>query len=1091
MRAQLLTSTVLAIGYALSGWASLQATVPPDYVSVVFPSAGVALAALLIFGNGVWPGIYAGSLLVQLLAGHQSGLADNPLAALLPPFGAVAQAMIGATLARSLIGFPSALDTPRSIMLLLFVLAPVSALINPTLSVPALVTLGVIPAGEWVYSWMHWWLGDTLGILLATPLMFVFLGRPREVWRPRRIAITIPLVAACLLTVLVFSAIRAGDEARLHGQFNREAEGLASLLDKRLSAQVEMLLATERFAALSTSFTREDFRRFVSPILARHDGLLNFTWNPLVTQAQREAFELRVSAELHAPYRITDRDESSPTRTAPAAVQTEHFPILYVEPLAANRVVLGLDPLSIERSANAIRLARERGVPVATEPFRLTQDQAQQLGVVIYHGVVRNGTATSLIGIVSNAFRMDDVLERTFAQHADIRIEPCLIDTGATGGPARISGAPGCEQPGWIDARLALTRPIEFATRNWEVRLRALPDFATERQSWAGWLSIVIGLFAAAILAAFLLITTGNTRRIQELVDKRTAELAATTRDLLKQKRTLGRAQNLAKMGSWEIEPGSGRVSCSDGLRALLSLRDDDAQSLTGLLDLFLADDRHLLTDAIASVGAGQPPRGCDCRTTDHPPRIMHILIEGEWHEGILERIHATAQDVSAARRAEQDITQLALYDALTGLPNRSLWMRQARTALKVAQRHDDKLAVLFLDLDQFKTVNDSLGHSSGDRLLAIVATRLARCLRENDMLARLGGDEFVALLTRLNEAGDAATVARKMLAVLAESVVIDQHELNLSVSIGIAQYPADGSDVDTLLKHADIAMYSAKDGGRNNYQDFVPEMNVRALDRLMIESGLRRALERNELELHYQPQIDTTSRGMPGVEALLRWQHPEMGSVPPDRFIPIAENCGLIASLGAWVMAEAFRQQASWSSMGHSNLVVAVNISALQFRKPDFVDRVRDLLLETGATPGMIELEITESALMQPGDELFDRLNQLVRMGVKLALDDFGTGYSSLAYLKRLPITRLKLDKSFVRDLPGDAEDAAIASAAISMARDLGMEVVAEGVETEEQCAYLVERGCTLMQGYLFARPMPARALDLDLSARVPGQGG
>ena len=309
--------------------------------------------------------------------------------------------------------------------------------------------------------------------------------------------------------------------------------------------------------------------------------------------------------------------------------------------------------------------------------------------------------------------------------------------------------------------------------------------------------------------------------------------------------------------------------------------------------------------------------------------------------------------------------------------------------------------------------------------------------------------------------------------------------------SIGIAQYPADGSDVDTLLKHADIAMYSAKDGGRNNYQDFVPEMNVRALDRLMIESGLRRALERNELELHYQPQIDTTSRGMPGVEALLRWQHPEMGSVPPDRFIPIAENCGLIASLGAWVMAEAFRQQASWSSMGHSNLVVAVNISALQFRKPDFVDRVRDLLLETGATPGMIELEITESALMQPGDELFDRLNQLVRMGVKLALDDFGTGYSSLAYLKRLPITRLKLDKSFVRDLPGDAEDAAIASAAISMARDLGMEVVAEGVETEEQCAYLVERGCTLMQGYLFARPMPARALDLDLSARVPGQGG
>lgn len=1085
----MLTSAILAFAYAVVGWASLQVTVPPDYISVAFPPAGIALAALLIFGNGVWPGIFVGSLLVQLIAGIQSGLVDYTLTALIPPLGAVIQALAGAALAHRLIGFPNNLDAPRSIILLLFVVAPVSALINPTMSVPLLVSLGLIPAGESVSSWIHWWLGDTLGILLATPLMFVFFGRPRETWRSRRIAIVLPLLATCLLTALVFSAIRSGEEGRIQSQFNREAEGLASLLDKRLSAQIEMIFATERFAALSNDFSREDFRAFVQPILARHEGSFNFTWNPLIKDAGRSVFEARTSAELGTPYRIVQRDDNSPTRTSPAAAKAEYFPILFVEPIESNRAVLGLDPTSIEAGARAINLSRTKRVPVASEPFTLTQERAGQLGVVIYYAVVRDDAQSGLAGIVSNAFRMDDILQHTFAGVADVKIEACLTDMSMVNGPMRISGVVGCEQSAWTESPLALIRPIDFATRAWQLRLRASPGYAEERQSWAGWLSIVIGVLATAILGAFLLITTGNTRRIQHLVDMRTAELAETSRDLLKEKRTLSRAQNIARMGSWEIDAASGRVSCSDGLRALLPLPNGDEMSLAGLLELFVADDRNALTDAINQVSAGQSPRGCDCRTEEQPPRIMHVLIEGEWHDGTLMRINGTAQDVTAARRAEQDITQLALYDALTGLPNRSHWMRHARSAIKIAQRHDDRLAVLFLDLDQFKTVNDSLGHAIGDRLLTIVANRLSGCVRENDMLARLGGDEFVALLSRLNDDGDAATVARKMLAVLGETTVIDQHELNLSVSIGIAQYPADGSEIDTLLKHADIAMYSAKDGGRNNYQYFVPEMNVRALDRLMIESGLRRALERDELALHYQAQIDTRSGRTIGVEALLRWNHPDMGSIAPDRFIPIAENCGLISPLGGWVMQSAFRQQAAWARQGWSNLVVAVNISALQFRKPDFVDNVRELLAETGATASLIELEITESALMQPGDELLERLNQLVQMGIKLALDDFGTGYSSLAYLKRLPISRLKLDKSFVRDLPGDAEDAAIASAAISMARDLGLDVVAEGVETDAQRAYLAERGCTIMQGYLFSHPMPAPAFAHLLSAEeAPG---
>jgi diguanylate cyclase (GGDEF)-like protein len=466
-----------------------------------------------------------------------------------------------------------------------------------------------------------------------------------------------------------------------------------------------------------------------------------------------------------------------------------------------------------------------------------------------------------------------------------------------------------------------------------------------------------------------------------------------------------------------------------------------------------------------------------DCKTDTLPPRTLQFRIESVWQDGVLARIRGTAQDVSSAREAEAKIQYLARYDTLTGLHNRSAWQEQARIALCSAARHQDKFAVLFLDLDNFKTVNDSLGHAAGDRMLALTASRLSRCLRDEDLLARIGGDEFVALLSRLSNLEEAALVADRMLAALTEPMNIDGHELHLSASIGIALYPSDGAEVDTLLKHADTAMYSAKEAGRNTYRFFIPEMNARATERLLMEADLRRALERNELILHYQPQIEAATGRPYGCEALVRWIHPQRGLVPPDHFIPLAEETGLIAPLGEWVLRTACQQQVEWRAAGLPDLIVAVNISALQFRKRDFVQMVARMLTETGADPACIELEITESALMEPSTELTDRLQDLVDLGLTLALDDFGTGYSSLSYLKRMPIARLKIDRSFVDDLPGNAEDAAVTSAALSLARDLGMQVVAEGVETHVQRDYLAERGCHAMQGYLFSRPLTVDA--------------
>ena len=432
-------------------------------------------------------------------------------------------------------------------------------------------------------------------------------------------------------------------------------------------------------------------------------------------------------------------------------------------------------------------------------------------------------------------------------------------------------------------------------------------------------------------------------------------------------------------------------------------------------------------------------------------------------------------RDVSATRALSLKMSYLAQHDGLTDLPNRTLLTDRLNQAMALAHRHRQKLALLFLDVDRFKHINDSLGHGVGDRLLQSVAKRLLSCVRSSDTVSRQGGDEFVVLLSEVTQARDSATCANKMLAALGAPHQIDAHELHITASIGIVTYPDDGRDAETLMKHADFAMYHAKDAGRNNYQFFKPEMNVRAIERQYLENSLRQALERNEFELHYQPKIDLETKAMMGVEALIRWRHPQRGLVPPDQFIPIAEECGFIVPIGRWVLREACRQTKTWQDAGLTPLRVAVNISAVELRAKDFVAGVGAILAETGLDPSCLELELTETFLMQDATSTGDVLRGLKDMGVQLALDDFGTGYSSLSYLKRFPIDTVKIDQSFVRDVTTDADDASIVSAVISMADSLHMRVVAEGVETREQLAFLKERGCAFGQGFYFNRPMIA----------------
>ncbi len=435
-------------------------------------------------------------------------------------------------------------------------------------------------------------------------------------------------------------------------------------------------------------------------------------------------------------------------------------------------------------------------------------------------------------------------------------------------------------------------------------------------------------------------------------------------------------------------------------------------------------------------------------------------------HEGTLE-------DITDRKVAEDRVKFLAYYDVLTGLPNRTLLQDRLDKALAGSRRRKDKVAVLFLDLDRFKVVNDSLGHSFGDLLLRKVADRLKREARDQDTVARIGGDEFVVVLTGLKDMTDAAVAAQRVMDAMTAEFGIQDRSLSVNCSMGISIFPEHGADGETRIKNADAAMYTAKESGRNRFQFFSEEMNAQVMERLTLEHGLRLALDRKELFLVYQPQMDVASGAVVGFEALLRWRHPELGIMSPDRFIGIAENSGLIAPIGAWVLRTACAQARRWQDEGIPPMPVAVNVSAVQFRQTGFQELIGSVLSETGLLCQYLELELTESLLLSNADMTASVLWELKNMGLKLSIDDFGTGYSSLSYLKQFPFGKLKIDRSFIRDVAASADDAAITTAIIRMAKSLGLKVIAEGVETEAQLSFLRALRCDEIQGYYFSKPV------------------
>lgn len=571
---------------------------------------------------------------------------------------------------------------------------------------------------------------------------------------------------------------------------------------------------------------------------------------------------------------------------------------------------------------------------------------------------------------------------------------------------------------------------------------------------------------------------------------RKNRQIALASQQLGETMESLDRAQRIAHMGNWDWQIGENRLFWSEGIYRLFGIRPEEfGASYEAFVARVHPDDREAVDAAVRRALDGAPYE-IDHRIvrSDGAVRIVHesaeVLLDDR---GEPARMIGTVQDITEWKQAQQALQEkdahleyIAYHDALTGLPNRTLLMDRLAHAASRADRAASRMAVLFIDLDRFKTINDSLGHAIGDAVLQAASDRLKTLLRQEDTLSRLGGDEFVVLLEDLGDGQNAANVAEKIIHALEKVLVIGNYPLHISASIGISLYPQDGRDAEMLMKHADAAMYKAKESGRNAFHFYEQGITERAMRRIHLESRLRSAFEQGALEVHYQPMVSLESRRICGVEALLRWHDSEEGAIPPDHFIPIAEDTGLIIAIGEWVIREACLALKRWDEQDIplDGFVMHINLSGKQLLQKDLPRRLADILAETGVPPQRIALELTESSIMESETVGLDILTALRRIGVSIAIDDFGTGHSSLSRLKQLPISELKIDRSFIRDVTEDADDAAIVQTILALSAHLDLRVVAEGVEHAGQEAFLLRHGCQLAQGYFYARPMPEREL-------------
>jgi diguanylate cyclase (GGDEF)-like protein/PAS domain S-box-containing protein len=920
------------------------------------------------------------------------------------------------------------------------------------------------------------------------------------------------------LTALLFASVRRVESERHNVQFQQSARLQTAAVAAGLVDAVEQVVVLNQLFRTVGVVSREQFRAFTAPLLERYPEIQALSFQRLIMQRDRLAYETAMRRR-YPDFTITEFVDGKQRR---AAIRDSYHVVEYIEPVAGNEAALGLDTAITGDQAHARLHSRASGHAAATSLLPLVQNKGSHTGFLVVAPVYLHGapldTAAArhraVIGETAAVFQVDHLIDTILGAGGFLNVPGMAVSIYA--GPAaeakalafRHGAVPLAKDgiplggipliPRWLlyDRADPVSAALNLAGSPWDMEISqaAIPFTATPGGSLYALLG---GILSSVLAAAYVYALVSRTATIERVTSERTAALQFANLRLTEDIALRMHTEKSLRLRERVIEVSANAIIICSATAPDYAIEyvNPAFESITG----YSAAD--MVGRSLASLqGSNQDQHNiAEIRAALREKREGHALLRnyrkdgtGYWNDLFIAPVQdenraishfVVAQyDITAVMRYEAELEFQAKHDALTGLANRNLLRERLTQAIDSAKHNSTPIWVVFVDLDRFKFVNDTLGHEAGDVLLKVLAGRLQSAAREVDTVARLGGDEFVLVLPDRTEDGRGLAVLQGITDAVAQPLAIHGHEFFLTCSIGVATYPIDGSTAEILTKHADIAMYRAKEMGRNTFQFYTATMNERTLDRLNIETDLRHALDRGEFVIHYQPQVSLSSGRIVGMEALIRWDHPVHGLIPPARFIGLAEEMGLIIPIGAWVIHTACIQTKAWQQAGLGDLRVAVNLSPRQFTQKALVQSIADVLHATGLEPRFLELELTESMVMGDVDNAIAILRNLKGLGVHIAIDDFGTGYSSLSYLRRFPIDILKIDQSFVNDLTVNADDAAIVGSIISLAHSLRLQVIAEGVETAEQLAFLHTHGCDQMQGYYFSRPIGPDAFGLML---------
>ncbi len=1148
---------------------------PPSYAAAIWPPAGIALGALLLWGNKVLPGIVVGELLINLQTYDSTLLTSSPSSFFLFIGIGVSSSLrswLGVYLIKRLIGFPNSLTSAPVIVAFILLAGPCAALLPALISTTILQMLGIVDAATFWLSFMTWWLGDCIGIAVFTPLFLIVSDRSRQRRKSRCLWVGMPLLATLLMSVLVCYYAQQSENDRLREVIASNGRLYGNALLEKIQAQQDFGNALKSFIAASLLVTREEFATFTSTWLSAHPEVRQIAWLAKGGSGKGIDHALDGWRDLHTVY------------VAPAPINPDK---------SGREFPWQQDFLNHWKALQSAGQGTMHGILTVLEDH-------SRAGNYLLYAPLATGQTT---GFIVLDVEFDAFIEASLKQFDLPAVALQLTDDSPSTGVKilyRSENYPEISDP----LQLSVRYPLAISSGVWTLQVSPTADFLGQHYSWTVWGVLLAVMLFTTLLSIGLLILSGQAEQVRLKVEQRTEDLhlansklqesEAQFRELVQSQAAIvwradpetwqftfvsDEAESILgyPVRQWLDEPDfwvrhiypedrdwvvasctrriqlqqnqeiQYRMLAADGrvvwIRDVVNLvvQDNQVRELVGFINditeqkaaeeqlrlaattfeslqgIFITDrDGTILrvnkaftdiTGYSAGEVLGKKPdflkssRDNQSLYESFWQQLLGIdRFEGEtWNrrkngeicplwqtvtavkddQGQVTHYVSVFSDITEKKQAEDRIHSLAFYDPLTGLPNRRLLLDRLEKEIAIAKRHRKYGAIIFLDLDNFKVLNDSLGHQTGDELLIQVAIRLEVVLRQEDTPARLGGDEFVILVrgdaNNTTAASDnALVIAEKLQKAINKPYILQDTEQYFSCSIGITLFPEDGERPADLLQQADTAMYRSKSRGKNTISFFHRSMQEAADARLFLENELRNAFVRKQLLLHYQPQVNDQGK-IVSAEALLRWNHPQKGLIASTDFIDIAEDTWQIIPIGAWALREACAQKQRWAAAGVELEHVSVNIGLRQFRHMDFVRQIQQIIEENRMMPGELLIELTEAVVSDNIEETVRNMRDLQTLGVGLAIDDFGTGYSSLIHLKQLPLDQLKIDHSFVRDIGSDANDRIIVETIIDMARNLGLEVVAEGVETKQQVDFLTAKGCTILQGFYFSRPCTA----------------